>query len=214
MRNIYKMRVKKATVGIVGVEGQVDGQGVLVPGPFILTATHCIKWSGTGEMALGDYFIETIRTIDGKQLRLQVLFADLVSDMAVLGAPDCQEFYRDCEAFEKWSEVTKCVPLMTRTLRYNSALPVEILSHEGDWINGNVHRYGMEMLGTMCLEANQQIRGGTSGGPVVDLDGRLLGVVSNFHEGLDDNGKCIGMLPIAHLTLPAWVLRRGRTVGA
>lgn len=47
--------VANATVRISGLVGQ----GVLVPGGFILTATHCIQWNGEGGWALGDYFVES-----------------------------------------------------------------------------------------------------------------------------------------------------------
>jgi hypothetical protein len=50
-----RARVMKATVRI----DQLGGQGVLVPGSFILTATHCVKWNGEGGMAMGDRLIET-----------------------------------------------------------------------------------------------------------------------------------------------------------
>ena len=47
-----RRRVERATVRLV----ERGGQGVLVPGGFILTATHCINWCGTGMMALGEVY--------------------------------------------------------------------------------------------------------------------------------------------------------------
>jgi hypothetical protein len=65
-RPAWKTRVEKATVRI----DSRGGLGVLVPGAFILTATHCIQWSGTGGMALGDVYPESITTADGVPFRV------------------------------------------------------------------------------------------------------------------------------------------------
>jgi hypothetical protein len=45
-----RTRVERATVRLV----ERGGRGVLVPGEFIITATHCIVWSGAGGMPMGD----------------------------------------------------------------------------------------------------------------------------------------------------------------
>lgn len=57
----------------------LGGQGVLVPGGFVLTATHCIPWDGNGRMALGDVYPVTVVTHDGRQFRLGVACCDPVS---------------------------------------------------------------------------------------------------------------------------------------
>jgi hypothetical protein len=46
----------------------LGGQGVLVPGGFILSAAHCIQWDGEVGMAMGDRFIESITTKSGARL--------------------------------------------------------------------------------------------------------------------------------------------------
>ena len=53
---------------------------------------------------------------------------------------------------------------------------------------------------------NGYVLGGTSGGPVVTPDGRLLGVVSHVNEVSE--GPCCGAIPLARLALPQWVLAR------
>jgi hypothetical protein len=200
-------RVANATVRITGK----GGQGVLIPGGFILTATHCIKWSGDGGMAMGDYFIENVVTKSGVRLPVGPLAADPVSDMAVLGELDYQEFGKDCDQFEKWREATPAVPLANRTpRRFRESLRVHILTHKNKWITGRIVRYssagGPPQSGCLCIEADDRIEGGTSGGPVVDSSGRLIGVVS--HSGETAMGeKYVGTLPIAHLALPRWAWR-------
>lgn len=57
--------------------------GVHVPGELILTATHCIDWSGTGGMVLGDEYPTDIETASGVKFRAGVCACDPVSDIAV-----------------------------------------------------------------------------------------------------------------------------------
>lgn len=68
----WKARVENATLRMEAL----GGLGVLVPGGFVLTATHCIQWSGTGGMALGDASPEPVRTPDGTQFRLGLAACD------------------------------------------------------------------------------------------------------------------------------------------
>src|ERR1039458_360260 len=71
-----RTRVEQATVRLV----EKGGRGVLVPGEFILTATHCIDWSGTGGMVLGDVYTAEIETASGAKFRLGAVACDPVSD--------------------------------------------------------------------------------------------------------------------------------------
>src|SRR5450759_4439822 len=61
-----KSRVETA---VVQMESQ-GGLATLVPGGFILTATHCIKWDGRGKMALGVPHAEPVRTPSGLHFRV------------------------------------------------------------------------------------------------------------------------------------------------
>ena len=196
-------RVSNATVRIGG------GQGVLVPGGFILTAAHCIKWNGEGAMALGDHFIEKITTKSGARFGVMPIAVDPVSDIAVLSALDNQEFGEDVESLEQWCETTKPVPLLTKTPPPWKSISVRVLSHRGNWIKGKVTRYGFATASSGCIsiEAVSQIEGGTSGGPIVDSRGRLVGVVSHSTEAKAGD-KCTGSIPLACLALPHWLLLR------
>src|SRR5262245_62003024 len=91
-------RVAAATVWLP----KMRGQGVLVPGGFILTAAHCIEWSREGRMALGEHFTERVETADGRKFVAAVVAAEPVSDIAVLGPADPQRMLDDCEAFESF----------------------------------------------------------------------------------------------------------------
>jgi hypothetical protein len=206
MTKVQAARVLDATVRI----DRLGGQGVLVHGGFILTATHCMNWAGDGRMALGDHPIEAITTKDGKHLSVWLYAADPVSDIAVLGSLDGQDAPFECDEFEGWSEATPPVSLANITPRYNAPTKIQVLTHKGKWTKGRIANYAHPKFPQGCclaLEADDPIVGGTSGGPVVDSDGRLVGVVSQAGDR-PINGKYVGMLPIVHLALPHWVLQR------
>lgn len=194
----WKTRVANATVTISGL----GARGVLVPGGFILTAAHCIKWDGTGGLALGDHSIETIKTMRGDCFRVSTVAADPFSDIAVLGPADAQEFLQDYLAFEKWHEDTDAVPISKNLPRSNKKLDVHILTHDQGWIEATIGDYsaGPHRSGRLWLESDREINGGTSGSAIVNSWGQLIGVVS---QSSDSNGS--GPQPIAKLALPRWV---------
>jgi S1-C subfamily serine protease len=79
-----------------------------------------------------------------------------------------------------------------------------VLTHEGEWIVGKATYNSMHRLARrIFLETERPIENGTSGGPVVDDDGRLLGVVSW-------SGENTGAIPLVIAALPASILDRLR----
>lgn len=192
----WKARVASATVRLPNL----GGQGVLVPGGLVLTATHCVRWSGTGRMTLGVIPEERVITRDGTQFRLGLACCDPVSDLAVLDELDNQEYGDDCAAFDEWQERVAPVPLSKSILGLNQSMPVFVLSHDGKWLTGTVTRHGVPWKPPshrIALSTGHKIKSGTSGSPVVTEDGYLLGVIS-----------CDAVMPIAHLALPKWVMDR------
>jgi hypothetical protein len=101
-----KARTEKATVRFMRRNRRRPvAQGVLVPGGFILTAAHCINWSRTGAMALGDHYIETMAS-DGVTYKIGPFAVEPVMDIAALGATysskvlGAGQFEMLCEAIE------------------------------------------------------------------------------------------------------------------
>jgi len=199
LKQIYT-NVAKATVALM----KKGGQGVLVNGNVIITAAHCIKYSGEGEMVLGDYFIEKIKTGDG-ELMATPLAVEPVTDIACLGPLDEQEFAKEAVDFEKFCEHTKPVPLCQSYLELFHEFNIHIYSHKGTWVTGSANRCDSKKL---FVKANDQIEGGTSGGPIINDSGELVGIVSNFT--LANEGKCKshGYAPCPHLALPVWMCSR------
>lgn len=180
----------------------MGGQGVLVTGGLFLTACHCVKWNGDGGMALGDHIVMEIETRQGERLRATPLAAEPVADIAVLGALDNQMFSKDALAFEDWCESTGGVRVAHDDHPLFEEHPVYVLTHTGPWIRGTVQlcRDDAPML---ALKTDPPIEGRTSGGPIVDGAGRLVGVVSNGGDD-GDGGRC----PRPHMALPVWLAQQ------
>ena len=102
-----KQKVEAATVKII-MEDDGFGSGVLIPGRMILTATHCVQHTADGGMAIGDYYIETLETSQGF-LKAGPIMVECVSDLAVLGGLDGQEFWDELTAFDEFCETVEPV---------------------------------------------------------------------------------------------------------
>lgn len=186
---------------------RLGGQGVLVPGGFILTAAHCVEWYTTGGMTLGDHCNETVVTTKGDRFHTSVWAVDPVADIAVLGGADEQTFSRDAEAFESFCDTTTSVPICVDDFKTaklgeeeRTAL-AHVLTHRGTWIEADVSEPGFGPPGSRAwLKAKKKISGGTSGGPIVDDEGSLLGVVSWSSENTFNGG-----FPRPHRALPIWI---------
>jgi hypothetical protein len=182
-------------------DGAHRGQGVLVPGPWIVTAAHVLHWDYTRVVAgNGNFneeeFLQEITVAGGSRFRVYPQAVEPVHDLAVLGAVDGQWLPHDDDAFDAFCSATLPVPLATedfyseqdhqanlRRMRRQEATerrrtaPAYVLAHTGAWIRGRVRQF-LPKAPSLVLETETLIQGGTSGSPVVTADGRLLGVAS------------------------------------
>ncbi len=193
--------VVKATVTFL----RKEGQGILVNGNLILTAAHCIDFSCEGEMALDHHFIEDIKTIEG-ELKVAPLCVEPVSDIVVLGSLDGQTFFKESMDFEKFCQHTKPIPLCQNDFALFQQFKVHIYTHKGTWVTGSAMQC-QEDAHALWIDFDEQIEGGTSGGPIINDVGELVGIVStsSISEG---ERKCMGASPRPHLALPIWVCRQ------
>jgi hypothetical protein len=181
-------------------------QGVLVTGEVILTAAHCVHFDIEGSMVLGDFYIEEIRTVHGT-MKGATLAVEPVADIAALGSPDSQEFGEEAEQFDSFCEKTKAVSLHVGNSEPFEPFPVYIHTHKGAWVTGTATQTSSDAK-ALWIEADEQIEGGTSGSPIVNESGELVGIVSHTSLAREGESRSNGLAPRPHVTLPLWVCRR------
>jgi hypothetical protein len=210
----WKAQVEAATVEIV----ETGGQGVVVPGPRVLTVAHNIGRRGMrarktrdeqvcvqhlmlteGGVAQGTLWRELVRTKSSGNdggYDLTVLAVDPVTDIAVLG-PEDAGFATDAAA---------ACAVTVRAGELVASTPVHVLTRKRGWIQAIVGPTGH--LGKLSLRAAGAIEDGDSGGPVVDEAGHVVGLVSWSPDRPESDGYFHSEIPNARLALPVWVWRQ------
>lgn len=194
--------MEQATVSLL----KLRGRGVLVDGNIILTAAHCINFETTGGMVLGDYYIEDIKTAKGVKFKVRPIAVEPVADIAALGSVDDQVLPEEADAFEGFCETTKPVRLCVCDFKVFKSFPVFVLNANGKWVRGYAQKC-KDDANSFWFETEEGLKGGASGGPIVNSSGELVGIVSHF------SGTKVmkeGLTPRPHLTLPVWVCQRIR----
>ena len=147
-----------------------NGQCVLVEGGLIITAAHCVDWDCSGGMAMGDFYLNTIKTGTGNWIA-STLAVEPVSDIAVLGRPDDQEFSGEAAAFDELCKHIVPVSLLKRTPKVFKPFPVWIRTHRRTWVAGTATYFRDNPI--FSYETKYAIQPGTSGGPIVNRSGRI-----------------------------------------
>lgn len=127
------------------------------------------------------------------------------SDIAVLGSLDNQTFGQEAEDFERFCERTPPVEICTDEFELFDPIHVHVLSHRGTWIDGEV-RQTLKGAESLPITTTTKIEGGDSGGPVVNDEGLLIGIVSQSQESTS-TGPFDGHIPRPHLAVPVWCSR-------
>jgi hypothetical protein len=156
---------------------------------------------------MGDYFPKQVTFGYDKAVKLAISAFERGADIATLGPPDDQACPEDYLAFVKLCEAIQGLAMSAEPINVDEPRPVHVLTHTGEWVRGTVTRPGWQdaLPGpTAWLEAERPIRPGTSGSPVVDDAGRLVGIISWTKE-VRDGEPTHGVMPVAHLALPRWL---------
>ena len=198
--------VKKLVAGAtfkIHAKKRGNGQCVLVEGGLIITAGHCVDWDCTGGMAMGEFYLSKIRTGSG-DLIASTLAVEPVSDIAVLGAPDDQDMPDEFLAFDEFVEGIPAVTLQRLPPKVRTPFPVWIRTHRKTWVAGEATYYCGSRF---AYRTDSEIRGGTSGDPIVNDAGELVGVVSHGTTSRVQ-GQYTSAAPLLLLALPAWIIAR------
>lgn len=210
MSNFDRERAEKSLVTVYQTDDGT-GMGVLTCNDLILTAAHCLPRMPDLDDPHFDRVRVKFRPFSGNDQGVAlVVGADACLDLAILSdrtvmngsfeGNEGQDF-RTCLAQLDPAE------LLLQDLPINTAIPIHILSHKKVWISGEAIVYSSEdrFLDVTPDEQSDLIEPGTSGAPVFDNNGRVIGIVSSSSD-LDgaDRSATAAWLPMA---LPGWFLK-------
>jgi S1-C subfamily serine protease len=179
-----------------------DGRGFIVAAGddrYVITAAHVLLKLPPAHL-MSDLEERTYlrflgpREEEGRRITVQSVFADPVSDVAILAAPDSQAQSTEWDLYQQF--VTDPPPFAVVEPPVaefsDEPFPAYVLSLAGEWTECRLSRPGWLMI-----EPEHAIVGGMSGSPVVSATGAAVGVVStsNFGSVLAD-------------VLPGWLLRK------
>lgn len=199
-----KCRIEAATL-TVETKARGTGRGVLVNGGFILTAAHCVDCAFEGEMILGDHYLQTVVSKDGKRLKVSPVAVDPCTDFAVFGTPDRQRLSEDADAFETFCDETEPLSISSRQYELFSKIPVSVYSHRNEWLVGSGMLCGSAFtVPFINVELTPHVEHGTSGSAVVNSEGEVEGIISNLSDTIDEPARS----PRPRWALPAWLLEQ------
>ncbi len=205
MKDIYS-RVEAATVSLHGYPSDpaTVGQAVLVRNGYFMTAAHCVEYDLTGRLALDrDHILYDIETAQGVKLKASPVIIEPCSDIAVLCEPDGQVFFKEWEDYNDFCNKTRPLSLYRRRIsNFPAEFRVHIYAHKKVWIRGKATVY-RDHSSIILIDADDNIEGGTSGGPIINDAGELVGIVSNSGGTAGETKQ--GSSPAPRWALPAWI---------
>jgi hypothetical protein len=172
--------------------------------PLVVTAAHCLP--AFPPAASVSYAKErtypALLSVLGEppSIMTECLFVDPVADIAVLGPPDNQVWWDEAEAFQCF--VAEVTPLAISDAPESSR--AWLLSPDGQWFPSEAWQNG----GSLWIShAALGILGGMSGSPILNDDGRAIGVVVASGGTPDATHTDGGPSPNLTQHLPGWLLR-------
>jgi hypothetical protein len=197
--------IELATVPIrsEGVKPGEGGQGVYIGNNYVLTAAHCLEYDTQGGIIMEDYPIYYIDRPEGDPLWCSPVCIDPCSDLAVVGPCDSQASSKHFLDFLGFFEDLVPIRIRRDPLPLDEAVKIEIRTHLGTWVTGRMEQCTAGSPFAF-LDTDENILGGTSGGPIVDEDGNIVSIVSCF--GGSDGETTTSRNSIPSLWLPPWLL--------
>lgn len=202
-------RQRKAVLQLTAKRSR--GRGFVVQGRdrLVITAAHCLPHlppAHAGSYLEDKTYQNLLGPLGKKKPKVwaECLFVDPVADVAVLGCPDDQELWEQAEAYETLTEAMPALRLGPPPKEGEAWL----LMLDGHWARCTVDtNFGH---GTISIDnASEGIHGGMSGSPIIDSQGKAIGIVS-ISGGTEQLHSQGGPEPSLVANLPGWLLRELR----
>jgi hypothetical protein len=180
----------------------------------VVTAAHCLpRWppqpSSFEERTYFD-FVGSIEEVN-HEIAVECLFADPISDVAILAAPDSQRLHDECTAFEQFVSDRPAFSIESeRTGPGQSSLfgpdPATdyALTLQNDWRGGSPCVPPFIRDKRTVMLSHDSIVGGMSGSPLISETGHVLSLVSISE--LNDRGPTDSSQPYLAYCLPRWAI--------
>ena len=185
--------------------GEARGFVVNTDPRLVVTAAHCLPQLPPAYAASSREdrtYRELLGRTDETQHKVwaECLFADPVSDIAVLGQPDNQALYDQADAY---------VSLVWDAFELEVSEPADrgrawLLGLDGEWGQCIVIHAGQGSL--WIEEAANGIVGGMSGSPILNDEGAAIGVLGTSSGSVDDLHTEGGPEASLRHKLPGWLL--------
>lgn len=202
-----------------GVVKVGDGRGFIVQAKhsrLIITAAHCLPHFPP-PVAIAGYDERTYQDLLGPlddpkpTVWCELIFADPIADIAVLAEPDSQELGDQHDAYEALTEDRPTFKISDPESD-GVAGEVMLLSLSGTWQACTVRHVGDDhpfaLYTALWIEqANDGIRGGMSGSPIVVDGGAAIGIVCASGGMAGEMHTEGGPNPRLTHHLPGWLLR-------
>jgi len=171
---------------VVDIAGK-EGKGVIVSDYIVITAAHCLEYE-KHTPSITQY---ALITIGDEMLDMEIRAIDPIADIAAL-TRSTESFNHFTEYCDNLSPVnidflTSQLPedrskIFNVDLAHCDPVPVWVRSHEDQWIEGEINLTKklphQPNHPTALVKTKAPILGGSSGGPVLNKKGELLGIVS------------------------------------
>lgn len=205
MDQVTKDRVVTSLVRVCRKPGQHGTGFVAVGCGYIFTAAHCLPGFVDPVLSPGDPLCVKVCDFNGsdESVLSLVRFMEPCSDIAILGSASWRfDLYNlpdgDEDAYAEFLARRPPLALSVDDDEMRGPFDVHVFTVEREWLSGQAEANPFTPF--LATSFNQMLPAGTSGAPVFDDEGRVVGLVTHT----TNTGEC-GVVWLAG-ALPRWAI--------